>query len=171
MALSVHTRFPFDSLVEAKVKAAAPTQAKIRIRVPSWAVSQVPISVNGTVAGSGKPGSYVTLDRAWSDGDTISFTLPAAMRVTPYKGSDQVAEKRRYAVEYGPILMAVVGEGLINLVLEKGSDPESLGRHLDSVAGAPLHFTLREDPTRKFMPYFQIADEYFTCYPVISVKA
>jgi len=60
---------------------------------------------------------------------------------------------------------------LAETLLEKGADPESLGRHLESVAGAPLHFTLREDPTRKIVPYFQIKDEYFTCYPVISVSA
>ena len=67
--------------------------------------------------------------------------------------------------------MAALGEGMVDLVLEKGSDPESLGRHLDSIAGAPLHYTLRENPARKIVPYFQVADEFFTCYPVISVSA
>jgi DUF1680 family protein len=129
------------------------------------------ISINGKVAGSGKPGTYVTVDRQWSEGDKITFTLPAAMRVNRYKGADQVADKTRYAIEYGPILMAVLGEGVIDLALPKGSDPESLGRHLDSVAGAALHYTLRENPARKLMPYFQVVDEYFTCYPVITIQA
>ena len=169
MALSMRTRFPFDNFVESSVKAAAPTAAKVRIRVPSWAISEMGISVNGSVAASGKPGTYVTLDRQWSDGDKITFTLPAAIRVTPYKGADQIADKKRYAIEYGPVLMAALGEGVIDLALAKGSDAESLGRHLESIAGAPLHYTLRENPTRKIVPYFQIADEFFTCYPVISV--
>ena len=121
------------------------------------------------MAGSGNPGSYITIDRQWAEGDKLTFTLPAAMRVTPYKGADQVAGKTRYAIEYGPVLMAVVGAGLVELALEKGSDPESLGHHLDSIAGAPLHYTLRENPARKLMPYFHILDESFTCYPVISV--
>jgi DUF1680 family protein len=171
MALSVSTHFPFDTYVEAAIHASAATQAKIRIRVPSWAVSEMPVSVNGSVAGSGKPGSYVTLDRQWSDGDKITFTLPAAFRVTPYKGADQVAGKTRYAIEYGPILFAAQGEGVVELELEKGSDPASFGRHLESIAGAPLHYKLRENPSRILMPYFQVADEFFTCYPVISVSA
>jgi DUF1680 family protein len=171
MALSMRTRFPFDNFVESSIKTAAPTPARIRIRVPSWAISEMGISVNGSVAGSGKPGTYVTLDRQWSDGDKITFTLPAAIRVTPYNGADQIAGKKRYAIEYGPILMAAVGEGVIDLALQKGSDPESLGRHLESIAGAPLHFTLRENPARKIVPYFQVADEFFTCYPAISVSA
>ena len=169
LALSLRTRFPFDNSVEAAIKASAETPAKIRIRVPSWAIGEMGISVNGTVAASGKPGSYVTLDRKWSDGDKITFTLPAALRVTPYKGADQVKGKTRYAIEYGPILMAALGTGAVELALEKGSDPESLGRHLDSVAGSPLNWTLRENPSRRLAPYFQVVDEFFTCYPVISV--
>ena len=121
--------------------------------------------------GAGNPGSYITIDRQWAEGDKLTFTLPAAMRVTPYKGADQVAGKTRYAIEYGPVLMAVVGAGPVELALEKGADPESVGRHLDSIAGAPLHYTLRENPSRKLMPYFQVLDESFTCYPVISVSA
>ena len=169
MTLAVRTQFPFDTFVDGTVHAPATTQASIRIRVPGWAVGEMGISVNGKVAASGKPGSYVALDRQWSEGDKITFTLPAAMRVSRYKGVDQVAGKTRYAIEYGPILMAVVGAGVVDLALDKGSDPESLGRHLDSIAGAPLHYTLRENAARKLLPYFQIADESFTCYPVISV--
>ena len=82
---------------------------------------------------------------------------------------DQIAGKTRYSIEYGPVLLAAVGEGTVDLVLEKGSDAESLGRHLESVAGAPLHYTLRETPSRKLVPYYQIADERFTCYPTISI--
>jgi uncharacterized protein len=171
MVLSMRTQFPFDNLVEGTIHTPAATQARIRIRVPSWAISQMGISVNGNVAASGNPGSYVTLDRQWSEGDKITFTLPAAMRVTRYKGADQVAGKTRYAIEYGPVLMAVVGAGLVDLALEKGSDPESLGHHLDSIAGAPLHYTLRENPALRLMPYFHILDESFTCYPVVSVPA
>lgn len=170
LTLAVHTHFPFDNLVEGTIHVSAPTQAKIRIRVPSWAINAMGISVNGKVEGSGKPGSYVTLDRQWSDGDQLTFNLPAAMRVNKYKGVDQIAGKTRYAVEYGPILMAALGEGVVDLTLSKGSDPESLGRHLDSVSGEPLHYTVRGNPGRKLMPYFQVADEYFTCYPVISVQ-
>ena len=168
MTLAMRTQFPFDNLVEGTIHASAAAQAKIRIRVPSWAIGEMGVTVNGKVAASGKPGSYVTLDRVWAEGDKITFTLPAGVRVTRYNGADQVSGKTRYAVEYGPVLLAALGEGVVDLALEKGSDPESLGRHLDSIAGASLHYTLRENPARKLIPYFQVGDESFTCYPVIS---
>jgi hypothetical protein len=169
MALSVTTRFPLENSVHVKVKAAAETRAKIRVRVPSWASRAMEVSINGKTAESGKPGSYLTLDRSWKDGDAISFTLPASIRVTLYKGEDQIAGMTRYSVEYGPILLAAVGDSKVDLMLAKGAAPESLADHLEPVAGSPLHFTLRGDGEKRLMPYYQIANEKFTCYPTISV--
>ena len=102
MSLAIRTQFPFDTFVEGIIHTPAAIQAKLRIRVPSWAISEMGISVNGSVAGSGKAGTYVTLDRQWAEGDKITFALPAAMRVRRYNGADQIAGKVRYAIEYGP---------------------------------------------------------------------
>jgi hypothetical protein len=46
-----------------------------------------------------------------------------------------------------------------------------MGDHLEAVGGSPLHFSLRGSPGKKLMPYYQISDEKFTCYPTISVPA
>jgi len=171
LALTVKTRFPLETGVKATVKAAAATQAKIRIRVPSWASGAMAISVNGKSAGSGKPGSYVALDRKWADGDSIEFTLPASIRVKRYNGEDQIPGKSSYSVEYGPILLAAVGSSKVDLAVEKGKGAASLADHLEPVAGSPLHFTVRGNPGQSFMPYWQISAEEFTCYPSISETA
>jgi DUF1680 family protein len=171
MALTVQTRFPLANDVAGTVKVSAPTAAKIRIRVPSWASGAMEVSINGKAAGTGKPGTYVVLDRQWTDGDKVSFTLPATLRVTRYRGQDAVAGKTRYSIEYGPILLAAVGAAHVDLALDKGSAPESMGDHLEAVAGSPLHFALRGSPDKRLMPYYQISDEKFTCYPTISVPA
>jgi uncharacterized protein len=169
MTLALATRFPLENSVQAKVKAAAETRARIRVRVPSWASREMEVSVNGKPAGSGKPGSYLTLDRSWKDGDTISFTLPASIRVTRYKGEDQIAGKTRYSVEYGPILLAAIGASNVELTLAKGASPESLEDHLEPVAESPLNFKLRGEGDKRLMPYHQISGEKFTCYPTIAV--
>lgn len=171
MELNLKTRFPYETHVSATVKVEAPVEANLRIRVPSWAVKEMAVSVNGKVAGSGKPGTYLALNRMWSDGDVIEFVLPAAIRVRRYAGEDQVAGKTRYSVEYGPILLAAVGASTVNLTVDKGHDADHLADHLESIDGSPLHFTVRGNADQMFMPYSQISEEEFTCYPQITAMS
>jgi DUF1680 family protein len=169
--LAVKTSFPFDTAFRGLVKTPAPAHSNIRIRVPSWAAGEMMIAVNGKAAGTGKPGSYIQLDRLWSDGDDLEFALPAALRVNLYRGEDQIAGKQRYSIEYGPILLAAVGASKVDLMLEKGSKAHELAKHLEPVEGAPLHFAVRGNPGQRLMPYWQIAEEEFTCYPTITATA
>jgi hypothetical protein len=165
--LTVKTRFPFETMVHGTVKAAKPTDANLRIRVPSWAAGEMEISVNGKPMGAGKPGTYLPIKRQWSNGDTIEFTLPAAIQVKRYNGADQIAGKTRYSVEYGPILLAAVGSSKVDLSVDNGHDAAHLANHLEPIAGLPLHFTVRGNPGQKFIPYWQVSEEEFTCYPTI----
>ena len=73
LRLKMVTRFPFDPEVRLQFSAARPAQAKIRVRVPSWAIREMTVYVNGKPAATGKPGSYVTLDRAWAEGDSAEL--------------------------------------------------------------------------------------------------
>ncbi|MBB5317479.1 beta-L-arabinofuranosidase domain-containing protein [Tunturibacter empetritectus] len=171
MELKLKTRFPYDTHVSAAVKVSAPTQANLRIRVPSWAAKEMAVSVNGKVAGSGKPGTYLAVNRQWSDGDVIEFVLPAEIRVRRYNGDDQITGKKRYSVEYGPILLAAVGSTAANLTVDKGHEAEHLANHLEPVDGSPLHFTVRGNDGQKFVPYWKISEEEFTCYPQVTAMA
>ena len=165
--LTVKTRFPFETGVHCTIKTDAPTPANLRIRVPSWAAGEMKISVNGKPAGAGKPGTYLPINRQWKNGDTIEFTLPAAIQVKRYAGADQVAGKTKYSVEYGPILLAAVGSSTVELSIDPGHEAEHLANYLEPIGGSPLHFTVRGNPGQKLMPYWQVADEDFTCYPAV----
>ncbi len=171
MELTMETRFPFDAAVRGTVKTAKPTNANLRIRVPSWAAGEMKISVNGKPADVGKPGTYVPIKRRWSNGDTIEFTLPATIQVKRYNGADQIAGKTRYSVEYGPILLAAVGSSKVDLSVDSGHGADHLANHLEPIADLPLHFTVRGNPGRKFMPYWQVSEEEFTCYPTVHSLA
>ncbi len=167
MELTLRTRFPFETAVHCSIKTAAPTTSNLRIRVPSWAAGEMNISVNGKPAGAGNPGTYLAIRREWSDGDAIGFTLPAAIQVKRYTGADQIAGSSRYAVEYGPILLAAVGSSKVELSVDGGHDAEHLGDYLEPIAGSPLHFKVRGNSDQRFMPYWQISGEEFTCYPAV----
>ncbi|MGA3262462.1 MAG: beta-L-arabinofuranosidase domain-containing protein [Terracidiphilus sp.] len=171
MELTVKTRFPLATEVHGIVKTTAPAQANLRIRVPSWAAGPMKISVNGKAAGAGKPGTYLTLNRQWSDGDVIDFTLPAELQIRRYNGEDQIAGKTRYSIEYGPILLAAAGSSRVDLLVDEEPAAKHLANHLEPVDGSPLHFTVRGNPGQKLMPYWQIAEEEFTCFPTVSARA
>jgi uncharacterized protein len=125
------------------------------------------ISVNGKVAGAGQAGTYVTLSRTWHDGDAIEFTLPAAVRARRYEGADQVNGKTRYSFEYGPILLAAVGSSTAEMSINHEHDAAQLASQLEPIKDMPLHFTVRGNSEVKFMPYWQVSQEEFTCYPSV----
>ncbi len=167
VGLRMSTRFPFDPAVELRFSAARPTGLKIRVRVPAWAAHPMPVRVNGQLAGSGQPGSYITLDRTWAAGDSVRFTLPAALRLTRYTGINQVAGEERYCVQFGPILLAAVGAPEVRLECGPGGVPDGLLKRLRPKRGEPLHFTVEENPGIEFMPYWQVDEETFNCFPAL----
>jgi hypothetical protein len=167
MQLIVKTKFPYENEVQAIVKTASRTKSNIRIRVPSWAASNLEIFINGKAAGSGSVGTYMELDREWSDGDTVEFTLPASIRAKRYTGVDQIAGATRYSFEYGPILLAAVGSPQVKLLVDNGQNAEHLANYLERSAGPPLHFTIRGNPGQMFKPYWLVSEEEFTCFPVV----
>ena len=166
LKLSMKTTFPYESSVELNYELPSPRRSVMRLRTPSWAVSEMPIRINGVLAATGKPGSYVALDHTWKSGDTVSFTLPAGFRLTRYTGMDQIDERERYALEYGPILLAVVGTDDVQL-RRSGASAQDFRSQLRAVSGQPLHFAIDGNPDRIYMPYYAIKEETFTCFPVI----
>ncbi len=170
--LRMDTAFPFDPHVALQISTPKPVHAKLRVRIPSWASHDVDVRVNDAASVTGKPGSYVLLDRTWADRDYVRFTLPMDFRLTRYTGSERVAGQERYAVEYGPILLALIGAGP-GQVDQKGNASVPLASgdlvtRLRPKSGAPLHFTIAGDPRHEFIPYWQVQDQLFTCYPVLS---
>jgi uncharacterized protein len=160
------TTFPAEHQVQCRVETDSPTRSNIRIRIPSWASQNMHVSVNGKNMGEGRPGSYLHIDRIWSKGDTIDFTLPAQFRFVRYKGSDQIDGWTRYSIEHGPILYAVVGASRVDF--KEYRVPEELERALEPVDGKPLHYSVRGNTKLTVMPYWQVDTEQFSCFPAFQ---
>ena len=171
LRVKMATRFPFDPEVRLQFSAARPTPAKIRIRVPSWATRAMAVSVNGRPAATGRPASYVVLDRTWREGDVATFTLPVALRVERYTGVDQIPDHERYAVSFGPILLAAVGAPEIRLRLDRLGQAEDLLKYLHPKPGQPLHYAVENNLGVEFMPYWQVDQAPFNCFPAVPTRA
>jgi DUF1680 family protein len=165
MNLRMETQFPYDSKVKIVVANEQPMQNKIRIRVPSWASEKMTFLVNGNDAGSGMPGTCFEMDRKWKNGDLISFSLPMDFRVTKYTGLEKGFEENHYAVEYGPILMSMVGVKAKKSDIGVKTTPELIKGMLKPVPGRPLHFTIEGNTEFEYWPYFEVQEEPFSCFP------
>jgi DUF1680 family protein len=172
LSLHQHTSFPASPEVKLHFELGAPVKSKIRVRVPSWAASKMDILVNGKKVASGKPGTYVALNRTWKDNDVISFTLPMGFRLTKYAGiTEDFKDKEAYALEYGPLLMGLVGKTVRNGILNLPFAANELTAKLKPVAGKPAHFVIEgESRALEYIPYHEIHKEAFTCYPFFVAK-
>lgn len=170
LSCRMNTKFPFDPDVELKISTTLPTRSNIRVRIPSWASSVVHIAVNGKIEANGAPGGFVALHRVWTDGDTISFTLPAQLKMTQYEGIDQIPGKQRYGFEFGPILLAAVGADDILLSVANGKEHQDLLKQIKPCSGQPLHFIIDQNFHAELMPYWQVTNQPFTCFPAVEMS-
>ncbi len=165
--LTMQTEFPYSPEVDIEISTHKKMPCKIRIRIPSWCAGLMEIFINGEpFQTTGFPGSYVTLDRTWSNKDKIHFSLPMNFRFTRYKGNEpDFKDKNAYAIEYGPLLMAVIGDSVKNGCIELTTAREF--PNVEPTEENPLHFTAQEGNLR-LIPYYEVSDEPFTCYPFLS---
>jgi hypothetical protein len=120
VALDVDSEMPWGGRSTLKVSANEPTRAAIKLRVPGWARNrpvpgslyaytntvskEIKLTVNGArVSAAPDRLGYITLDRAWRNGDTVAIEFP--MDVRTVVGDKRVREVQgRVAVERGPIV-------------------------------------------------------------------
>lgn len=169
LKLQMKTRFPLGKDVALRFSLSAPTKSKIRVRVPSWAARPMPILVNKKLVATGKPGTYITLNRTWNHGDTIAFSLPAELRLMLYEGAEHEDARPRYALQYGPVLMAAVGVGANRPQARFALSAAGLRQRLQFQADKPLHLSIAGNADYEYIPYWEVAlDQTFTCFPMVG---
>ena len=98
VSLTVETDYPFGEKITIRVRAAEKKAFPMLLRIPGWA-DEAELCVNGDEQPAPEAGEFYPLEREWSDGDTVTLTLPMRPRVTRWS-------RRSAAVELGPLLMA-----------------------------------------------------------------
>jgi DUF1680 family protein len=183
LKLTTSTAFPEAADVVLKVDTTQSAVFRLSLRIPSWAVRAVEIRLNGKPLSAGIPGSYCHLEREWKAGDQISFNLPMGFRMRRYEGYDQIAGYPRYSLEYGPLLLGLVGKFNFQHTIRILNDPGQPSEWLMPVPEKPLQYQisiekgywgLREDEAWsprafEYMPYYEIPPgQEFTAFPVIQ---
>ncbi|WDZ82750.1 beta-L-arabinofuranosidase domain-containing protein [Micromonospora cathayae] len=77
----------------------------LKLRVPGWVRRGFHVTVNGTAQDvEARPGSYLTLGRTWTPGDTVEIRMPFSIRIerAPDRPDTQ-------SVFWGPLLLQILG--------------------------------------------------------------
>jgi DUF1680 family protein len=120
----------------------------LKVRVPSWATKGFFVKINGKEeVVKAQPGSYLTLNRAWKDGDVVELQMPFQFHLDAIMDQQNIA-----SLFYGPVLLAAeepeprkdwrkvtldaqdIGKSI------KG-DPETLKFTIDGVVFKPFYET------------------------------
>jgi DUF1680 family protein len=95
------TSYPMSDTTTLQITGNVSDAWSMRIRIPLWATGAA-ISVNGVAQSvTATPGSYATLTRSWSSGDTVTVRLP--MQVVARATNDNA---NVVALTYGPAVLA-----------------------------------------------------------------
>jgi DUF1680 family protein len=164
--LRMETGFPLDGKV--KLTLLSGGEFSLMIRIPAWVEDGgedgLVLTVNGGEKITGRAGTYRELRRIWREGDEITFTLPLAIKALEYTGFDQCEDNRpRYALRRGPILLALLGDFERNTVPRVVLNPADPGAAL-----APRKdggWDIRGEARFRYLPYYAVTTEIFTCYP------
>ncbi len=74
----------------------------LNVRVPQWATKGFFVEINGKKEKvDAVPGTYLTLNRKWKDGDTVELRMPFKFYLEPVMDQQNIA-----SLFYGPVLLA-----------------------------------------------------------------
>ncbi|GGQ01408.1 beta-L-arabinofuranosidase domain-containing protein [Streptomyces roseolilacinus] len=95
------TSFPAGDTTTLRVTGDVGGTWTMRVRIPGWTAGAT-VSVNGAVQDvATTPGSYASLSRSWTSGDTVTVRLPMRIALRPTGDDPDVA-----AITYGPVVLS-----------------------------------------------------------------
>ena len=96
--ITEETDYPFRDTFKFTIETAQPAKFPIYLRVPRWCDS-ASVGINGQRSGvKCPPLAFIRLERAWSDGDTVTLQFPMKLAERQWhKNQDAVS------VDYGPL--------------------------------------------------------------------
>ncbi|MBL8121085.1 MAG: glycoside hydrolase family 127 protein, partial [Anaerolineae bacterium] len=119
--LAQQTNYPWDEQVEMTVGVDAPARFKMALRIPEWCRSYT-LSVNGAAVQAAAARGYVTIEREWANGDTVTLRLAMPVeRMAPHPEIRQDAGC--VALQRGPVVYCLEqvdnGPRLANVALPR----------------------------------------------------
>ena len=155
ITISQNTSYPASDTTTLTVTGSASGSWTMRFRIPAWTTGAT-IAVNGSTQNvTTTPGTYASLTRSWSSGDTVTLRLPMRVITVPANDNSNVV-----AITYGPAVLAG-NYGNTALSALPSLDPTSITR----TSTTSLAFTARANGAAVNLGPFHDAHGYnYTVY-------
>ncbi|SFW65535.1 DUF1680 family protein [Sinomicrobium oceani] len=145
VTLTQVTDFPKEDQTRLTVKGSG--KFDINVRVPKWATHGFVVTINGKKQKhKAVPGTYLTLNRNWKDGDVITLQMPFGFHLEPVMDQQNIA-----SLFYGPVLLAAQESGPRKDWRKVTLDAGDIGK---SVKGDPAKLEFTIDDT-VFKPFYE----------------
>jgi hypothetical protein len=136
ISVAEETDYPFRDTILFRIKTPAPVEFNLRLRIPGWCTNAT-INVNGAMHElSPDAGTFASVQRLFSDGDTVELKLPMPVRVENWFQDQSVCVTR------GPLVYSLK---IAEQRLEHTNDPPAIKPFL-------LGREIRGFPELEFLP-------------------
>lgn len=161
VTLEQRTGFPREEGTTISVRVAQPTAFSLNLLVPHWAEKGASATLNGEMLQTeAMPGSYLRIDRTWTDGDTLQVSMPMSLRAEAMPDDPELV-----ALMYGPLVLAGLTDKPVYFLAD-ASRPQDW---VKPVEGEPLTFRTSgqvEDLT--FVPLNETLHRRYGVYFVVT---
>ncbi|MEO7222073.1 MAG: beta-L-arabinofuranosidase domain-containing protein, partial [Devosia sp.] len=127
------SNYPWSGDIKVSIDPASSKQFDVKLRVPGWSSSHK-IAVNGQAVTAAPVNGYVTINRMWAKGDTITMELPMQPERL-YANPGVIMDVGRVALKRGPLVYCV----------EEADNPGGAVQRLKLPRDAELKSTTRAD--------------------------
>ena len=148
------TTYPETDTTTLTVHTKKPMRFALRVRVPAWTAKPAVAKVNNRLMQiTATPGTFLTVEQVWRDGDTLQVTFPMALRYEPI--APETPDKQ--ALLYGPLLLVALSDKPVSMEGERAV--------IDGVKQPDALPTFRtHDGAITFLPLYKVKDERYTTY-------
>jgi len=102
ISITQQTDFPNSGKSKFIINCGTPEEFSFLIRYPAWSDENLNVSINGKKQSiANNPGSYITLNRKWENGDIIEIDLSPSLHLETMKD-----DPKKAVILYGPIVLA-----------------------------------------------------------------
>lgn len=170
LTLTQQTSFPEEQGTQFTFHLETPQAFVFYLRYPHWAEQGIEIEINGKKQPvEGNPGSFLAIEREWSDGDQVNVHFPFSLRLEAMPD-----DENRIAIFYGPVVLAgdlgpvedehSVDKDYVPAIMSEDRDPATW---LVNVEGEINTFKLQNVGRPRdiaLKPFYQTHDRRYSIY-------